>query len=117
MSESVRPTYRENEGSEASRIEAWRNYEIKQREYQIILATKDTPPPGWDDDLRADSYAPPAEGWPGEPPDIPLKALVTARRARQDRMQRERLLSPDASTEEKQVIEASIRRRNGNGNV
>src|SRR6516164_4870690 len=35
MSESVRPTYRENEGSEVSRIEAWRNYEIKQREYQI----------------------------------------------------------------------------------
>src|SRR5262249_8204281 len=102
---------------ETDRREAWRNYEIKQREYQIILSIKDTPPPGWDDDLRADSYVPPPEGWPGEPPDIPLKDLVVARRARQDRMERERLNSPDASPQEKEAIRASIARRNGNGTV
>src|SRR5215471_3485640 len=74
---------------ETDRREAWRKFEIAERELKIVVATKDTPPSGWDDDLRADSYTPPAEGWPGEPPDIPLKDLVVARRARQDRMERE----------------------------
>ena len=101
---------------ETDRREAWRAYEIAERELKIVVATKDTPPPGWDDDLRADSYAPPPEGWPGEPPDIPLKALVTARRTRADRMEQERLASPEATPEEKQAIRASISRRMGNGN-
>ena len=101
---------------ETDRREAWRAYEIAERELKIVVATKDTPPPGWDDDLRADSYAPPPEGWPGEPPDIPLKALVTARRTRADRMEQERLASPDATAEEKRAIRASISRRKGNGN-
>jgi len=100
---------------ETDRREAWRAYEIAERELKIVVATKDTPPPGWDDDLRADSHMPPAEGWPGEPPDIPLKDLVVARRARADRMEQERLASPEATAEEKQAIRASISRRKGNG--
>ena len=101
---------------ETDRRQAWRAYEIAERKLKIVVTTKDTPPPGWDDDLRADSYMPPAEGWPGEPPDIPLKALVTARRTRADRMEQERLASPEATPEEKQAIRASISRRMGNGN-
>jgi len=112
MSESVRPTYRENEGSEVSRIEAWRNYEIKQREYQIILATKDTPPEGWADDLYSDDYVPPAEGWPGPEPVIPLKDLVVARRARQDRLEREAV---EALSRERSALKASQHNGNGNG--
>src|SRR5262249_45288559 len=79
---------------ETDRREAWHKFEIAERELKIVVATKDVPPPGWDDDLRADSYTPPAEGWPGEPPDIPLRDLVVARRARADRMEQQRLLSP-----------------------
>src|SRR5262249_1817550 len=93
VSEGGSPTYRANEGNEASRIEEWRNYEIKQREYQIILATKDTPPPGWADDLYSDDYVPPAEGWPRPAPVIPLRDLVRARRTRADRLEREMLAS------------------------
>jgi|SRR6516225_5215755 hypothetical protein len=100
---------------ETDRRQAWRAYEIAERKLKIVVTTKDTPPPGWDDDLRADSYMPPAEGWPGEPPDIPLKDLVVARRARADRMEQERLASPEATAEEKQAIRASISRRKGNG--
>jgi hypothetical protein len=94
---------------ETDRREAWRKFEIADRELKIVVATKDTPPPGWDDDLRADSYAPPAEGWPGEPPDIPLKALVTARRTRQDRME---AMAVEALRREQSALKAS---RNGNG--
>jgi len=112
VSESVRPTYRENEGSEASRIVAWRNYEIKQREYQIILATKDTPPEGWADDLYSDDYVPPAEGWPGPEPVIPLKDLVVARRARQDRLEREAV---ETLSRERSALKASQHNGNGNG--
>ena len=101
---------------ETDRREAWRKFEIAERKLKIVVATKDVPPPGWDDDLRGDSYVPPAEGWPGEPPDIPLRDLVVARRARADRMEQERLLSPEATPEEKQAIRASISRRKGNGN-
>src|SRR5262249_53163336 len=101
---------------ETDRRQAWREYEIAERKLKIILATKDKPPPGWDDDLLADTYVPPAEGWPGSPPDIPLKDLVVARRARANRMQKQRLLSPDASPQEKAAIRASISRRKGNGN-
>jgi hypothetical protein len=96
---------------ETDRREAWRDYEIAERKLKIVVATKDTPPPGWDDDLRADSYVPPAEGWPGSPPDIPLRDLVVARRTRADRMEQERLASPEATPEEKQAIRASISRR------
>ena len=41
---------------EGDRREAWRNYEIKQREWKIILATRDVPPKGWADDLYSDDY-------------------------------------------------------------
>ena len=101
---------------ETDRTEAWRRYEMSQRRYKIVLAIRNVPPPGWDDDLRAGSYVPPAEGWPGEPPDIPLRDLVVARKARADRMEQERLASPEATPEEKQAIRASISRRKGNGN-
>jgi hypothetical protein len=104
---------------ETDRREAWRAYEIAERELKIIVATKDTPPPGWDDDLRADSYVPPAEGWPGEPPEIPLRDLVAARRTRQDRMEAE---SKAAMEREAKAVEAQSRdrlkaRRNGSGNL
>ena len=72
---------------ETDRKEAWRKYEIAARELKIILATKDTPPEGWDDDLLSDDYVPPPEGWPGPAPVIPLKDLVVARRARTARLQ------------------------------
>ena len=117
MSEIVRPTYRENEGSEASRIEAWRDYEIKQRELKIILATRDVPPPGWDDDLISDNYVPPAEGWPGPAPQIPLKDLVVARRARQNRLEREAIERlRHVSSERPQLLALlASQRRKGNG--
>jgi hypothetical protein len=73
--------------TEADRREAWRSYEIAARELKIILAIKDTPPPGWADDLYSDDYVPPPEGWPGPAPIIPLKDLVVARRARQNRLE------------------------------
>jgi hypothetical protein len=57
---------------EADRKEAWRKYEILQRKVQIVMATRDHPPPGWDDDLRSPDYLPP----PGSewPPKIRLVA-------------------------------------------
>lgn len=80
--DSVRPNYSgDSGGTEADRREAWRNYEIAARELKIILATKDTPLPGWADDLQSDDYVPPPEGWPGPAPVIPLKDLVVARKA------------------------------------
>jgi hypothetical protein len=74
---------------ETDRREAWRDYEIAERERKIILVTRDTPPEGWADDLYSDDYVPPPEGWPGPAPVIPLKDLVVARKARQDRLERE----------------------------
>jgi hypothetical protein len=70
--------------AEGDRREAWRRYEIAARELKIIVATKNTPPPGWADDLCSDDYVPPPEGWPGPVPVIPLKDLVVARKARGD---------------------------------
>jgi len=104
---------------ETDRREAWRKYEIAERELKIVVATKDTPPSGWDDDLRADSYTPPAEGWPGEPPDIPLKDLVVARRARQDRMEREAIERLRHVPSERPQLLALLasQRRKGNGTV
>src|SRR5262249_29265050 len=91
----------------------WRNYEIKQREYQIILATKDTPPEGWADDLYSDDYVPQAEGWPGPAPVISLKDLVVARRARADRLERELI---GATNPERLLALKPERNGNGNGN-
>ena len=65
MSESVRPSYRENEGTETERIEAWRNYLIKQRKWKLVMDTQatslepDAPyrlPAGWCDDLNSDDF-------------------------------------------------------------
>ena len=55
---------------ETDRREAWRRYEILQRKFKLVLATKDHPPKGWDDDLLSPDYLPP----PGSewPPTIPL---------------------------------------------
>ena len=39
--------------SELDRKEAWREFEWCQRQQQLILATLDHPPKGWDDDLRS----------------------------------------------------------------
>jgi len=100
---------------ETDRREGWRNYEIAARELKIILATKDTPPEGWADDLYSDDYVPPAEGWPGPAPQIPLKDLVVARKARADRMERELLASPEASPQTKEAVRSALARRNGNG--
>jgi len=52
---------------------------------------------------------------PAEPEES-LAELVARRRARSDRMEQERLASPEATPEEKQAIIASISRRKGNGN-
>jgi hypothetical protein len=50
---------------EKDRKEAWREYEIFQRQAKLILATLDHPPPGWDEDLRSPDYLPPpGDEWP-----------------------------------------------------
>jgi hypothetical protein len=61
---------------------------------------------------------PPIEGPPARTdtadsaePEESLAELVARRRARADRMEQERLLSPEATPEEKQAIMASISRR------
>jgi hypothetical protein len=65
MSESVRPSYRDGEGTEADRREAWRSYKIKQRHWDVALNLRDVPHwSEWAADLYADDYVPPAEGWP-----------------------------------------------------
>jgi hypothetical protein len=58
---TVRTTPR---GSERTRREAWRNYEIDQRHWKLSLAIMDTPPKGWADDLYSDDYQAPD----GSPP-------------------------------------------------
>jgi len=51
--------------SEVDRKEAWREYEISQRQIKLVLATMDHPPKGWDDDLRSPDYLPPpGDDWP-----------------------------------------------------
>jgi hypothetical protein len=50
-----------------------------------------------------------------EEPVIPLADLIAQRRAYANRMEQERLASPEATPEEKQAIRAAISRRNGNG--
>ena len=57
---------------EADRKEAWREYEIGQLQREIVLATLDHPPKGWDDALRSPDYLPPpGDEWPptGRGPD------------------------------------------------
>jgi hypothetical protein len=50
---------------EVDRKEAWREYHISQRQIQLVLATMDHPPPGWDSDLRSPDYLPPpGDAWP-----------------------------------------------------
>jgi hypothetical protein len=48
---------------ETDRTEAWRRYEISQRHWNVVLAIKDVPPPGWADDLYSPDYVAPP-GWP-----------------------------------------------------
>jgi hypothetical protein len=57
--------------SEVDRREAWREYECSQLLMEIVLATNDHPPKGWDSVLRSPDYLPPPEGWPptGRTPD------------------------------------------------
>jgi len=57
---------------EKDRKEAWREYEINQLQAEIVLATLDHPPPGWDSVLRRPDYLPPpGDEWPptGRGPD------------------------------------------------
>jgi hypothetical protein len=50
---------------EKDRKEAWRAYDISQRQAKLILATLDHPPKGWDSDLLSDDYLPPpGDSWP-----------------------------------------------------
>jgi hypothetical protein len=50
---------------EKDRKEAWREYEINQLQAEIVLATLDHPPPGWDSKLRSPDYLPPSGSeWP-----------------------------------------------------
>ena len=50
---------------EADRREAWREYEIGQRRKELIMATRQIPPKGWDADLRSPDYLPPpGSEWP-----------------------------------------------------
>ena len=47
------------------RREAWREYEILRLKMDIVLATHDHPPKGWDDALRSPDYLPPpGNEWP-----------------------------------------------------
>jgi len=48
---------------EVDRTEAWRRYEISQRHWDLAIATRNTPPPGWADDLYSPDYVAPP-GWP-----------------------------------------------------
>jgi hypothetical protein len=57
-SRTVRTTQQETD-----RTEAWRRYEISQRHWNVVLAIRDVPPPGWADDLRSPDYVAPP-GWP-----------------------------------------------------
>src|SRR6516225_4290500 len=57
---------------EKDRREAWREYEINQLQAEIVLATLDHPPKGWDSVLRSPDYLPPpGDEWPptGRTPD------------------------------------------------
>jgi hypothetical protein len=51
---------------ETDRREAWREYECMRRRTRLILAAREIPPPGWDDDLRSPDYLPPPgdDNWP-----------------------------------------------------
>ncbi len=62
--ESVRPAYRDGPGAETERVEAWRSYTIKQRQWKLAIETRDVPHwSQWAADLYADDYIPPP-GWP-----------------------------------------------------
>jgi len=50
---------------EADRREAWRSYEILRRKIDLVKATRQMPPKGWDSDLRSPDYLPPpGSDWP-----------------------------------------------------
>jgi hypothetical protein len=50
---------------EADRREAWRAYEILRRKIDLVKATRQMPPKGWDSDLRSPDYLPPpGNDWP-----------------------------------------------------
>jgi len=50
---------------EVDRREAWSEYEINRRKMDLIKATHQMPPKGWDDDLRSPEYLPPpGSDWP-----------------------------------------------------
>src|SRR5262249_42834837 len=71
--EIVRPICHRNEGSEASRVEAWRSYLVMERKWKLIMESRDRRfepnapprlPDGWCKDLYADDFVPPQSGWP-----------------------------------------------------
>ena len=50
---------------ESDRKEAWREYERGRLKMDIVLATNNHPPKGWDDHLRSPDYLPPpGNDWP-----------------------------------------------------
>jgi hypothetical protein len=60
-----RPPCREDEGSEAQRIEAWRRYLIDERKWKLARETHNVPHwSQWAADLYADDFVPPQSGWP-----------------------------------------------------
>jgi hypothetical protein len=64
VSETIRPSYRDGEGTEAERREAWRNYKIKQRHWDVALNLRNVPHwSEWAFDLYADDFVAPP-GWP-----------------------------------------------------
>jgi hypothetical protein len=63
-SETVRPHYRDGQGTEFERREAWRSYKIKQRHWDVALNLRDVPHwSEWAADLYADYFVAPP-GWP-----------------------------------------------------
>ena len=61
MPQTIHLTRRE----ETDRREAWRVYEIRRRKMDLVIATRQMPPKGWDSDLRSPDYLPPpGNDWP-----------------------------------------------------
>jgi hypothetical protein len=53
-----------------NRRERWRVYEQWSLRREIVLKTRDLPPPGWDDHLQADTYVEPPESEGMPPVDV-----------------------------------------------
>jgi hypothetical protein len=114
-SEIVRPTYRaEVEGSEASRVEAWRSHLIFEKKWKLLMDSQatslepDAPPrlpPGWIDEFYATDWTPPPSGWPPQAvagPDAIKRHVERSEVLRRERAER--------------AERATFRTSNGGGN-